>query len=82
MNIQVQGAAEALDEGDDAGPCAIGGLQARALCQVGLDGASDHGQATAQSLRAAREEHAQRPGEAQHPLANRYTRDNVIDQMS
>ena len=43
MDVQVQGAAEALDQGDDAGPCAIGGFQARALCQVGLDGASDHG---------------------------------------
>ncbi len=56
--VQVQRAAEALDEGDDAGPCAIGGFRGRTLCQVGLDGASDHGQATARSLRAAREEHA------------------------
>ena len=30
MDVEVQRAAEALDQGDDAGPCAVGGFQARA----------------------------------------------------
>jgi len=34
MHIEVQGTTEALDEGDDAGTSAIGGLQARLLREI------------------------------------------------
>jgi len=81
VHIEVQRAAEALDEGDDAGAGTIGGLQTRPLRKAGLYGSGDHGQAAAQSLRAAGEEHAQRPGEAQDPLAHRYGRDDVVDEV-
>jgi len=53
VHIQVQRAAESLDEGDDASAGAVGGLHARMLREVGLYCSGDHGQATAQSLRPA-----------------------------
>jgi len=44
VHIEVQRAAEALDEGDDAGAGTIGGLQTRPLRKAGLYGSGDHGQ--------------------------------------
>jgi hypothetical protein len=41
MDVQVQGAAEALDQGDDASARAATGRESCPMGQIGLDGSDD-----------------------------------------
>ena len=46
--------------------------------QVGLDGANDDGETVTERVGVAGEEQTQSPGRAQHPLAYRYFREDVV----
>ena len=54
-------------------PCPMG--------QIGLDGAHDDGQTTAECVGVTGEEQTQGPGKAQHPLAYRYFREDVVNEV-
>ena len=54
-------------------PCPIG--------QIGLDGADDDGQTATERVGVTGEEQTQRPGKAQHPLAYRYFRGDVVNEV-
>ena len=81
VDIEVQGAAETLDQGDDPGACAGAGGESCPMGQIGLDGPDDDCEAAAKRIGLAGEEQAQGPGEAQYPLTHRHFRNDVIDQM-
>ena len=64
MNVEIQRTAKPLDEGDDTGSGAAAGGQACPMSQIGLDGAHDDGQTTAECVGVTGEEQTQWPGPA------------------
>ena len=51
MDVQIECAAETLDQRDDSGSGARGGHEPRSAGKVGLDGADDDGKTTAERIR-------------------------------
>jgi hypothetical protein len=80
VDVEVQRAAEALDQGDRTG---LGRLtrKPRLLDQVRGYAAVDDAEHSAHDLGAAREQEAQRIGDAQHPLAHRLLGKHLVDQQ-
>jgi len=82
MNVEIECAAKPLDEGDDTGSGDAAGGKACPMGQIGLDGADDDGQTTTERVGVPGEEQTQRPGETQHPLAYRYFREDMVNEVS
>ncbi len=81
MDVQIQRAAETLDQGDDSGASAAPGHETRPVGQIGLDSTDDDGEAATKSVGPAGEQQAQGPGEAEHPLPDGDLWNDVVDQM-
>ena len=80
MNVEIEGAAEALDQRDRAG---VGGVlcKTRFLDKVRGDDAVDEAQHLAHDLGAGGEQEPQREREAQHPLAHGLMRQHLVYQQ-
>ena len=81
VNVEVERAAEPMDQGHDTCPGAAVTFQSRLLNEMGLDGSNDNGQAAAEDIRTAREQHAQRPGKAENPLPDGSGRNDVVNEV-
>jgi len=81
VDVQVQGAAEPLDQGDNAGSGAAAGRESGPVGQIGLDRTDDDRETAAECIRPAGEEQAQWPGEAENPLTHRHFREDMVDQV-
>lgn len=68
VDVEIERAAEALDEGDRAGVRAAAG-EARLADEITRDAAVDDAEHAREGARVAGEQKAQREGQAQHPLA-------------
>lgn len=81
MRVQVQGRAEALDQGGRAGSRPGRDGQPRVSDHKGGEGALHHGEHGRQGLGLGGEQKAQGKREGQHPLSDRCFRKHVIDQV-
>jgi hypothetical protein len=81
VDVQIQGRAKSLYQGDRTGTRTTGDLEPGTLRKIGLDGANDDGKTAAESIGLIGEKQAQGPGETQHPLPDRYRRNDMIDQV-
>ncbi len=80
VNIQIQRAAEALDQGHGAGLC-HGFCEARLAGQMRGDGAVDDGQRPGHGLGVAGKQEPQWKRQAQHPLSHGLMRQDVVYQQ-
>jgi hypothetical protein len=82
VDVQVQGGAEPLDQGNNSRSSAAAGRESCPVGQISLDGANDDREAAAERVRSTGEQQAEWPGEAQDPLANGYFRKDMVDEVS
>lgn len=80
VQVQIQRAAETLDQGDRAGLRRLP-REARLLDQVRSDAPVDDAEHPAHDLGAAREQEAQRIRDTQHPLTHRLRGKHLVDQQ-
>lgn len=81
MDIQIQGAAESLDQRDGTGPGGAAGA-ARLLDEMGLDGPVDEAQYPTHDLGPARKQEPEPEGGAQHPLCAGINRHGEADESA
>jgi hypothetical protein len=82
MDIQIHGAAEALDDRDGPAPAVCDAAAARACTQKAEDGTRVHTHDRATQIVIPREQVPQTVRQAQHPLANRDVGEYVVNQVS
>jgi hypothetical protein len=80
VDIQIQGAAESLDQGYRPGLGSSAGTPGL-LDEMGLDGPVDEAEHPAHDLGPAREQKSELEGKAQHPLAHGQVGQDLVDQQ-